>query len=192
MTSSSIRLPRWRSRSGVIANRRAGSWPLQTDKPALAPWLAVALGVCGLDQATKFAASAGLEYGVPHPLLPSFNLTLLHNTGAAFSMLHDAAGWQRWFFSAIALVVAVGLGWWLTRMDRSDRFEVCALVLILGGAVGNLVDRVRLGYVVDFIQLYYQQYSFPAFNIADSAISVGAFMLLLRSAGMGPRAPLRG
>ena len=124
-------------------------------------------------------------------LLPSFNLTLLHNTGAAFSMLHDAAGWQRWFFSAIALVVAVGLGWWLTRMDRSDRFEVCALVLILGGAVGNLVDRVRLGYVVDFIQLYYQQYSFPAFNIADSAISVGAFMLLLRSAGMGPRVPLR-
>lgn len=162
---------------------------MQTDKPALAPWFALAFGVCILDQLTKLAASAGLEYGVPHALLPSFNLTLLHNTGAAFSMLHDAAGWQRWFFSAIALVVTVGLCWWLARMDRRDRFEVCALVFILGGAVGNLVDRVRLGYVVDFIQVYYQQYSFPAFNIADSAISVGAFMLLLRSAGLGPRAP---
>ena len=162
---------------------------MQTDKPALLPWFVLALGVSIVDQLTKLAASAGLEYGVPHPLLPSFNLTLLHNTGAAFSMLHDAAGWQRWFFSAIALVVTVGLCWWLARMDRRDKFEVCALVFILGGAVGNLVDRVRLGYVVDFIQVYYQQYSFPAFNIADSAISVGAFMLLLRSAGLGPRVP---
>lgn len=156
------------------------------------PWFALALGVCLLDQATKVAASASLDYGVPLALLPSFNLTLLHNTGAAFSMLHDAAGWQRWLFSGIALLVTMGLSWWLARMDRSDRFEVWALVLILGGAVGNLVDRLRLGYVVDFIQVYYQQYSFPAFNIADSAISVGAFMLLLRSAGIGPRAPARG
>lgn len=155
------------------------------------PWFALAFGVCLLDQLTKFAASASLQYAVPHAVLPSFNLTLLHNTGAAFSMLHDAAGWQRWLFSGIAMLVTAGLSWWLVRMDRSDRLEVLALALILGGAVGNLVDRLRLGYVVDFIQVYYQQYSFPAFNIADSAISVGAFLLLLRSAGLGPRAPAR-
>lgn len=163
---------------------------MQAAKPALAPWLALALSVCVLDQLTKLAASARLEYAIPHAVLPSFNLTLLHNTGAAFSMLHDAAGWQRWFFSAIALVVTCGLTWWLARMDRSDRFEVCALVFILGGAVGNLMDRMRLGYVVDFIQVYYGQYSFPAFNIADAAISVGAFMLLLRSVGVGARRPV--
>ena len=163
---------------------------MQTDKPALAPWLAVALAVCVLDQLTKLTASARLEYGIPHAVLPSFNLTLLHNTGAAFSMLHDADGWQRWFFSVIAVVVTCGLCWWLVRMDRSDRFEVCALVFILGGAVGNLIDRVRLGYVVDFIQVYYRQYSFPAFNIADAAISVGAFLLLLRSVGVGVRRPV--
>ena len=164
---------------------------MQTPKPALLPWLALAVAMCALDQVTKLAATAQLEYGIPHAVLPSFNLTLLHNTGAAFSMLHDAAGWQRWLFSGIAVVVALGLCVWLVRMDRSDRFEVCALVLILGGAVGNLIDRLRLGYVVDFIQVYYQQYSFPAFNIADSAISVGAFMLLLRSAGLGPRITAR-
>ena len=162
---------------------------LQTDKPPLAPWLALALIVCVFDQLTKLAASARLEYAIPHAVMPSFNLTLLHNTGAAFSMLHDADGWQRWFFAVNALVVSCGLCWWLVRMDRSDRFEVCALVFILGGAVGNLIDRVRLGYVVDFIQVYYGQYSFPAFNIADAAISVGAIMLLLRSAGVGARRP---
>ena len=162
---------------------------MQTDKPPLAPWLALALIVSVLDQLTKLAASARLEYAIPHAVVPSFNLTLLHNTGAAFSMLHDADGWQRWLFSVIALVVSCGLCWWLVRMDRRDRFEVCALVLILGGAVGNLIDRVRLGYVVDFIQVYYGQYSFPAFNIADAAISVGAIMLLLRSAGVGARRP---
>ena len=160
---------------------------MRAEQPGAGPWLALAVAVCALDQLTKIAASAHLDYGIPQAVLPSFNLTLLHNTGAAFSMLNDATGWQRWLFSGIAVVVASGLVWWLMRMDRSDRFEACALVLILGGAVGNLIDRLRLGYVVDFIQVYYQQYSFPAFNIADSAISVGAFMLVLRSAGVGAR-----
>ncbi len=163
---------------------------MRTERPALWPWLALALLVCVLDQISKYIASVHLDYGIPQAVMPSFNLTLLHNTGAAFSMLHEAAGWQRWLFSAIAVVVAGGLSWWLTRMDRTDRFEVCALVLIMGGAVGNLIDRLRLGYVVDFIQVYYGQYAFPAFNIADSAISVGAFMLLLRSAGVGKREQL--
>ncbi len=165
---------------------------MRTEQPALWPWLGLALVVSVLDQVTKLVASAQLEYGVPHAVMPGFNLTLLHNTGAAFSMLNQADGWQRWLFSGIALVVASGLSWWLTRMDRSDRVEVCALVLILGGAVGNLIDRLRLGYVVDFIQVYYQQYAFPAFNIADSAITVGAFLLLLRSVGIGVRGQLRG
>lgn len=164
---------------------------MRTKQPGLGPWLALAVAVCVLDQLTKLAASSRLEYAIPQPVIPGFNLTLLHNTGAAFSMLHDADGWQRWLFACIAVVVAAGLTWWLTRMDRSDRFEVCALVFILGGAVGNLIDRLRLGYVVDFVQVYYQQYSFPAFNIADAAISVGAFMLVLHSFGVGATAESR-
>ncbi len=150
-------------------------------------WLAVAAAVCLLDQLTKLAATTYLEYGLPRAVMPGFNLTLLHNTGAAFSLLNDAAGWQRWLFSAIAVVVASGVVWWLAHMDRSDRWEACALVLILGGALGNLIDRLRFGYVVDFIQIYYRQYSFPAFNIADSAITVGACMMLLGSTLIGTR-----
>lgn len=150
-------------------------------------WLAVAAAVCLLDQLTKLAATTYLEYGLPRAVMPGFNLTLLHNTGAAFSLLNDAAGWQRWLFSAIAVVVASGVVWWLAHMDRSDRWEACALILILGGALGNLIDRLRFGYVVDFIQIYYRQYAFPAFNIADSAITLGACMMLLGSTLIGTR-----
>ena len=155
------------------------------------PWLLSALAICVLDQLTKLAASTHLDYGVPLAVMPSFNLTLLHNTGAAFSMLNDANGWQRWLFSGIALVVSCGVLGWLIRMDRSERWEACGLVLILGGAVGNLIDRLRLGYVVDFIHVYYQQHSFPAFNVADSAITVGAVMLVLRSTLIGSRRQAR-
>ena len=147
----------------------------------------MAAAVCVLDQLTKLAATTYLTYGIPQVVMPGFNLTLLHNTGAAFSLLNDAAGWQRWLFSGIAVAVACGVVWWLARMDRSDRWEAYALIFILGGAAGNLIDRLRLGYVVDFIQVYYRQYSFPAFNIADSAITVGAFMMLLRSTLIGTR-----
>jgi signal peptidase II len=119
-------------------------------------------------------------YGVPHPMLPGFNLTLLHNTGAAFSFLHDGAGWQRWLFTAIAVIVAGVVVLWLARIGGGQRWASCSLALILGGALGNLIDRVRLGYVVDFIQIYYGAWSFPAFNLADSAITVGACMLILR------------
>ena len=149
----------------------------------------MAAAVCVLDQLTKLAATTYLTYGIPQAVMPGFNLTLLHNTGAAFSLLNDAAGWQRWLFSGIAVAVASGVVWWLARMDRSDRWEAYALIFILGGAAGNLIDRLRLGYVVDFIQVYYRQYSFPAFNIADSAITVGAFMMLLRSTLIGTRRP---
>ena len=153
----------------------------------LGPWLAMAAMVCILDQLTKMVASSYLIYGVPRAVMPGFNWTLLHNTGAAFSLLNDAAGWQRWLFSSIALVVASGVVWRLATMDRSEVWEAVALALILGGAIGNLIDRLRFGYVVDFIQVYFRQYSFPAFNLADSAIVVGAFLMLFAGPLSAPR-----
>lgn len=149
----------------------------------LGRWLAWALVVCVLDQVTKHLASAMLDYGVPHPVLPGFNLTLLHNTGAAFSLLHEASGWQRWFLAGIAVLVGGVVIAWMAALDATQRWVPLALALILGGAIGNLVDRLLLGHVVDFIQLYYERWSWPAFNIADSAITVGALMLILH----GPR-----
>ncbi|MGE0484815.1 MAG: signal peptidase II [Gammaproteobacteria bacterium] len=155
---------------------------------ALLPWLGIAVVIAVLDQLTKSLASHFLSYGVPRAVVPGFNLTLLHNTGAAFSLFHDQPGWQRWFFIVIAVVVGGGVAWWLTRLEPGQRWAPLALALVLGGACGNLVDRVLLGYVVDFIQVYYQRWSWPAFNVADSAISVGAVMLILR----GPRQTTKG
>lgn len=142
-------------------------------------WLLLAVVICVLDQLTKQLASHHLHYGIPRAVLPHLNFTLLHNTGAAFSLFHDQPGWQRWFFSAIALVVGAGVVYWLTTLERGQRWAPLALALVLGGAAGNLIDRILLGHVVDFIQVYYQRWSFPAFNIADSAISIGAVMLIL-------------
>lgn len=150
-------------------------------------WLGVALVVAVLDQLTKGAASAWLDYGAPHPVVPGFNLTLLHNTGAAFSLLDDASGWQRWFFSGIAVLVGGVVVAWLATLERGQVWAASALAFILGGALGNLVDRLRLGHVVDFIQVYYERWYFPAFNLADAAISVGAVMLIL----YGPRPAAR-
>ncbi len=150
---------------------------------SLRAWLGLALVVVVLDQATKLAAAAWLEYGVPLAVLPGFNLTLLHNTGAAFSLFHDQSGWQRWFFAGIALIVGIVVVLWLNRLDRRERWAPFALALILGGAAGNLIDRLYLGYVIDFIQIYYDRWAWPAFNVADSAISVGAVMLILRGPG---------
>jgi signal peptidase II len=112
-------------------------------------------------------------------LLPVFNFTLLHNTGAAFSFLSDAGGWQRWFLVAISSVVSGAIAVWLYRIARVERLLALALALILGGAIGNLIDRVLVGYVVDFIVVHYDNYYFPAFNIADSAITVGAVLVIL-------------
>ncbi len=102
----------------------------------------------------------------------------MHNTGAAFSFLHDAGGWQRWFFSVIALLVSGLILYWLAKMSRHERVQAIAFSLILGGAIGNVIDRILNGYVIDFIQVYYDVYYFPAFNIADSAISIGAVLLI--------------
>jgi signal peptidase II len=145
------------------------------------PFFGLALLVILLDQYTKGLASGGLEYGQPVRVFWWFNLTLQHNMGAAFSFLSDAGGWQRYFFSAAAVVISTALAIWLYVMPRGQRLLALSLGLILGGALGNLWDRVALGYVVDFISVHYEDYYFPAFNIADSAISVGAVGMLLDS-----------
>ena len=144
-----------------------------------AAWLALTMLVILLDLFTKHLATQHLIYGNPEPVLSFFNLTLLHNTGAAFSFLADASGWQRWFFIGLATVVSIGLLIWLLRLGEDERRLAPALALILGGALGNLHDRVVHGYVVDFLHFFYQDWHFPAFNIADSAITVGAFLILV-------------
>ncbi|MFA7096030.1 MAG: signal peptidase II [Gammaproteobacteria bacterium] len=144
-------------------------------------WLWLSAVVIVLDQATKYLASGLLDYGVPVPVLPFFNLTLAHNPGAAFSFLAEASGWQRWFFIGIALVVSVLIVGWMKRLSPRENWLAAALALILGGAIGNVIDRVMYGYVVDFIDLYYGAWHWPAFNIADSAITVGVAIMLIDS-----------
>ncbi len=142
-------------------------------------WLGVAVAIVALDQVTKYLAVLWLDYGDPVAVLPGLNLTLVYNTGAAFSILSDASGWQRWLFAGVALTVIVVITLWLRQLGEQQQWLPLALTLILGGAVGNFWDRMTLGYVVDFIQIYYENWSWPTFNVADSAISVGAVMLLL-------------
>ena len=142
-------------------------------------WLWLAALVVVLDLGTKAMATATLNYGNPVPVMPMFNLTLLHNTGAAFSFLAGAAGWQRWFFITLALVVSVFLVRWLKQLKADETWSAIAIALILGGALGNVYDRVVHGYVVDFLHFYWNDYHFPAFNIADTAITIGAGMMIL-------------
>ena len=143
-------------------------------------WLyLLAAAVVVSDQITKALATARLDYGEPVVVTAFFNLTLLHNTGAAFSFLGDADGWQRWLFVGLAIGVSVVLAVWLRAAVRARAPLFVGLALILGGAIGNLIDRLRLGYVVDFIQVHYAGWYFPAFNVADSAITVGAGLVIL-------------
>lgn len=131
-----------------------------------------------LDQATKLYAVEKLTLHQPVPVMPSFNFTLMYNEGAAFSFLSDAGGWQRWFFSILAFAVSIFLISWIVKLDRREKWTALALSLILGGAIGNLIDRLAYGYVVDFIQWYYDRFYWPAFNIADASILVGTVLLL--------------
>ena len=140
-------------------------------------WLILAAVVFVLDLVTKFYASTSLDYARSVEILPFFNLTLLHNTGAAFSFLASESGWQRWLFTGLAIIVSGVLLRWLYTLKGSDVWLSIAIALVLGGALGNLYDRITLGYVVDFLHFYWRDYHFPAFNLADSAISVGAVML---------------
>lgn len=145
-------------------------------------WLLMAILVIALDQATKALASELLHYADPVPVMPLLNWTLLHNEGAAFSFLSDAGGWQRWFFVLVSLGVSGFITHWIFQLRGREYLQKLALAFILGGALGNLLDRLFLGYVVDFIQLHYQQrYFFPAFNIADSAITIGAILMIYYS-----------
>lgn len=147
-------------------------------------WLWVTLLVVVLDQLSKHYISEVLtlcSVGACDSIeiLPVFKLTLLHNTGAAFSFLDDASGWQRWLFTIIALGISSVLVAWLYRLRDGEHWLALALVLILGGAVGNLVDRISLGYVVDFIVVHYREHYFPAFNLADSCVTVGAGVMIV-------------
>jgi signal peptidase II len=143
-------------------------------------WLWLALGVAIADQGSKLLAEHWLGVHEPVAVVPFFNLFLTYNTGAAFSFLRDAGGWQRWLFAALSVGVGVFIVVWLRRIPRDQQWLACALALVLGGAAGNLVDRLFRtgGGVVDFIDVYYGTWHWPAFNVADSAISIGAVMLV--------------
>ena len=161
-------------------------------------WMVVAAVVIGLDQITKHLAMGLLHSHEPTVVLPFLNFDLAYNTGAAFSFLADSTGWQRWFFVVLALGVSAMIVRWLRRLGPEERWNVVAMSLILGGALGNAIDRIFFGHVIDFIDFYYVagscmplfaplplgdvfQCHWPAFNLADSAISVGAVMMILDS-----------
>jgi len=142
-------------------------------------WMVLAAVIVGLDLFTKQLAMQHLELYRPRELFSWLNLTLAHNTGAAFSFLAGGSGWQRWFLSGVAVVIVVVLLAWLWRLPHRARLLPSALSLVIGGAVGNLVDRIRFGYVIDFIDVHYADWHWPAFNLADSAIVVGVILLLV-------------
>jgi len=148
-------------------------------------WMILAAVVVIADQITKSIATAELILYKSVAVMPMFNFTLMHNEGAAFSFLSDAGGWQRWFFTVISFVVSVLLIFWIKKLKPEEKIQAIAFSLILGGAIGNLIDRVRFGYVVDFIEIYWnsngQHYSWPAFNIADSAITIGVVLLVIEA-----------
>lgn len=144
-------------------------------------WVILIVLILAADQATKLWVLAALQPYEVIPVLPSLNLTLVFNEGAAFSFLADAGGWQRWFFVALALVVSVVLLVWLWRLKPEDRLTAAGLSLVAGGAIGNLIDRIAYGHVVDFVDVYWRAWHWPAFNVADSAITVGVGLLLLEA-----------
>jgi signal peptidase II len=144
----------------------------------LLTWLGIALIVIVLDQFTKTLVLGHFQYGDARPVTGFFNLVRVHNTGAAFSFLAGAGGWQRWFFVGLGIAASVFIVWML-RTQGHQRLFAWALSLILGGALGNVIDRLLHGYVVDFLDLHWRGWHFPAFNIADAAISIGAALLIL-------------
>ena len=147
-------------------------------------WLALSLLAVVLDQASKWAVDSSMQLYQSIPLVPYFNLTYVRNTGAAFSFLSEAGGWQRWFFAGLAIVISIVIAVWLARLKQHETLLAVALSLVLGGAIGNLIDRLAYGYVIDFLDVYYQTWHWPAFNTADSAITLGVVLMLLESFGL--------
>ena len=142
-------------------------------------WLSLAIIIA--DQISKTLMVNWLDLYERVAVLPFFNLTLAHNTGAAFSFLAGAGGWQRWFFVLLAVVISAVLVIWMKRLAVTARLEAISLALIIGGAIGNVIDRLIYGYVIDFLDVYVGSYHWPAFNIADSAICIGAVLLIIDS-----------
>jgi signal peptidase II len=153
---------------------------IEENRVRAASWLLISAGVVLADQVSKaYIARHYLEFELTS-ILPVLDITCMHNVGAAFSFLASASGWQRWVFIGLAVVVSIGITIWLLRLPRGTHALLAGgLALVLGGAIGNVLDRIRLGYVIDFIHFHWDQAYFPAFNVADSAITVGAACLLL-------------
>lgn len=143
-------------------------------------WLSISAVIVALDLYTKHLVQQAFTYGEHLRVTSFFDLVRYHNTGAAFSFLADAGGWQKWFFTAMATIASIVMVYLLKKHPNNQLF-CWGLALVLGGALGNLYDRITLGYVVDFLYFYYQQFAWPAFNVADSAICVGVALLLLDS-----------
>lgn len=144
-------------------------------------WLWLTLLCLVLDQVSKHWVASTFDYRETLSVLPFFNLTYVHNTGAAFSFLADQGGWQRWFFTAIATVASIVFLIWLAKTPKENKLSGISFALILSGALGNLIDRALFGYVIDFLDFHWAGYHFAAFNIADSAIFIGAALMILES-----------
>lgn len=149
-------------------------------------WFLLSALTLALDQASKLLVKHTMQLHEGIPLLPFFNLVYVHNTGAAFSFLHDAGGWQRWFFVVVSAGASVAVAIWLLRLPGRQPWQAAALALIVGGALGNCIDRLLYGYVIDFLDFYVGAWHWPAFNVADSAITAGVGILLVQSL-FGPR-----
>jgi signal peptidase II len=142
-------------------------------------WFILSIVIIIADQVSKYWIAVSLTPYKPMPVFPMLNITLAYNTGAAFSFLSGAGDWHRWFFAGFSLVLSVILAIWLWRTPKQDQLQSAGICLILGGAVGNLIDRGLQGYVIDFIDVYYENHHFATFNLADSAICIGATLLVL-------------
>lgn len=144
-------------------------------------WLWLSVLTVILDQISKVWVDTSMSLYQSIPVFPGFNITYVHNFGAAFSFLSEQGGWQRWFFALLAASISIGIFIWIKQLKQHETLSAISLSLILGGAIGNLIDRVMYGYVIDFFDVYYQTYHWPVFNIADSAITVGVAVMLYES-----------
>ena len=148
-------------------------------------WLGLSLLAVIVDQLSKLLVSHSMQLYQSINIMTFVNLTYVHNTGAAFSFLSEAGGWQRWFFAALAIIISIVIAVWLSRLKSHETLLAVSLSLVLGGAIGNLIDRLAYGYVIDFLDVYVPSWHWPAFNVADSAITLGVVLMLLESFGVG-------